>query len=115
MDFNINLKLGVNKMKYTVTENLLIELYENRKQQEELDTRLKQQFKKNSYGDYICIKNNDIRIEVNEEVNTYFVDDGEGREYRGTMFELYDKDKFLDWYKLVTTAMEEGLNHIENF
>ena len=36
MDFNINLKLGVNKMKYTVTENLLIELYQNKKQKEEL-------------------------------------------------------------------------------
>ena len=90
-------------MKYTVTENLLIELYENRKQQEELDTRLKQQFKKNSYGDYVYLKNNDIRIEVNEETNS------------GTMFDLFANDDYLDSYKLVTTAMEAGLNHIENF
>ena len=112
MDFNINLKLGVNKMKYTVTENLLIELYENRKQQEELDTRLKQQFKKNSYGDYIYLKNNDIRIEVNEDTNN------------GTWFELYDdsigqeeleESGYLDSYRDLTTAMEAGLNHIENF
>ena len=128
-------------MKHTATENLLIELYENRKQQEELDKRLKEGYKKvvskDNYGQeiitYICLTNEHIKIESAEEMEFELPC---GHEHICDGFILYDSTPdrvtekleklkglsfaqelatnrgYLDSYRDLISAMEAGLNHI---
>ena len=127
-------------MKYSTNEQILVDLYENRKQKEELDTRLKARYKKvinEEVTTYVCLTNEHIKIESAEDIEVDL--QSCGHEHICDGFILYDStpdriseklDKlkglsfiqelatnrgYLDSYRDLTTAMEAGLNHIENF
>ena len=131
-------------MKYSNNEQILVDLYENRKQREKLDARLKERYKKviskDDYGQevitYICLTNEHIKIESAEDMEFELPC---GHEHMCDGFILYDSTPdrvsekleklkglsfaqelatnrgYLDSYRNLISAMEAGLNHIENF
>ncbi len=131
-------------MKYSDNEQILVDLYEHRKQKEALNARLKKRYKKvvskDNYGQevitYICLTNEHIKIESEQGMEFELPC---GHEHMCDGFILYDSTPdqvlekleklkglsfaqelatnrgYLDSYRNLLDAMEEGLNHIENF